>query len=689
MASPLGKALATAPDWIDEALATPAVKAQPSVKPKPKPATVPVPSQLDSSPVSLCMDGDSSQSKSAGGFSLSQGPYFPLLGRLPDVEKVEAEVNSAPHELWTHWQEPSWQETNMYKEINKMKSWVQQVVVAWLGNDGIRLGALISAAKSWPSVPRATTMAISGAGRLLNSSFVWSSLQAHKGSQREELIRRWKKAVSSDPRATRVAQFKVDPFAGCDLPEFEKMIRRMDLAVQSVEENPLPGESWRLRLAITLVGSGFTDASLLGGMDDSSVDFYTFGDPRAKGYLQKLRDKVYFQAHEGRACKLRKLYNFQAGSVAEKKLDTVAFLDSLTPAAIEAADERVERSLQTMHLELHKPAAAAAGVKEAALRGQDAKSVLLQRVHQLRLETDRKSMASVSSGLKCWHVFALALGYPQEESLPPRSGEDAWAFIGIFKVHGTARNYLGFVKWACLTNGLPMDWFTEEVSQALKGLRKQNQRVLLGQLRDKFKLDDKLLLALVRMAGAFGLHQHRVAFTLGWQYLFRMQSECVPLEKGSATTVVDLPEGRHSAVWLAPNRQLHVRLKSRKNRPGGSLLVRACTCHLEDSSVCAVCSVEEYIETKLEGERLFSFTAGELLGQLRRLLTLLQVLGAAQFGFKSFRAGKATTMALSGIALPDVMRAGEWSSAACLAYAGSDDCDHGAMFKHAIDNDVD
>ncbi len=101
------------------------------------------PSQSASLPVIQCMDGGSSETRSAGGFSLSQGPYFPLLGRLPDLEKVETESNSAPHELQAHWDDPQWMETSMYKEINKLKAWVQQVVTAWLGSDGIRLGYLI------------------------------------------------------------------------------------------------------------------------------------------------------------------------------------------------------------------------------------------------------------------------------------------------------------------------------------------------------------------------------------------------------------------------------------------------------------------------------------------------------------------------------------------------------------------
>ena len=53
---------------------------------------------------------------------------------------------------------------------------------------------------------------------------------------------------------------------------------------------------------------------------------------------------------------------------------------------------------------------------------------------------------------------------------------------------------------------------------------------------------------------------------------------------------------------------------------------------------------------------------------LRRYLVLLGVPGAMSFTLKGFRAGKASHLAASGVALPAIMEAGEWRSNAVGRY---------------------
>ena len=52
--------------------------------------------------------------------------------------------------------------------------------------------------------------------------------------------------------------------------------------------------------------------------------------------------------------------------------------------------------------------------------------VLDNMVYQAKLETNRRSVAPLRSGLRAWHAFALGiLDYPEEGTLPPRSDADA------------------------------------------------------------------------------------------------------------------------------------------------------------------------------------------------------------------------------------------------------------------------
>ena len=56
------------------------------------------------------------------------------------------------------------------------------------------------------------------------------------------------------------------------------------------------------------------------------------------------------------------------------------------------------------------------------------------------------------------------------------------------------------------------------------------------------------------------------------------------------------------------------------------------------------------------------------------------------FGFilKAFRAGKATALAVAGYSIGDILRAGEWSSRAFLAYIDGDAVDAAQLLQQAL-----
>lgn len=81
------------------------------------------------------------------------------------------------------------------------------------------------------------------------------------------------------------------------------------------------------------------------------------------------------------------------------------------------------------------------------------------------------------------------------------------------------------------------------------------------------------------------------------------------------------------------------------------------------------------LERKPVGCRLWGFTAGQVLGYLRMHLGRIACDRADQYTLKTFRAGRATALAAKGVNLRDILRAGEWRSAAFLRYVGEDAVD--------------
>jgi hypothetical protein len=173
---------------------------------------------------------------------------------------------------------------------------------------------------------------------------------------------------------------------------------------------------------------------------------------------------------------------------------------------------------------------------------------------------------------------------------------------------------------------------------------------------------------------------------LSYHFLLRVANEALPMEAGSLSdAVAKLPEQRHSALWTDGS-SVHLKLRTRKHRPQGSLMTRHCNCGDEggDSRLCpAHCVSLAHLQA---GYQLFpGMSASQAVRKLRRYLTLLSVPGAQGATLKSFRASCATNLALQGKPIHAVLAAGEWKSAAILSYAGEDAFDRGAILAKTLE----
>lgn len=101
---------------------------------------------------------------------------------------------------------------------------------------------------------------------------------------------------------------------------------------------------------------------------------------------------------------------------------------------------------------------------------------------------------------------------------------------------------------------------------------------------------------------------------------------------------------------------ISLRLRRRKN-------CRPCLC-----SMVPMCIGHRLVG----GQRICQLTALRLLNRLHRLLAVLLVADPSRYTLKAFRAGKASAMAAAGQPLPQILRAGEWRSAAVLHYVDHD-----------------
>ena len=541
------------------------------------------------------------------------------------------------------------------------QEWTQSVVKAWLVKDSSTLLSKLRAAERLRV--DASILSASGAGFVLNTDRVWGSLPEPWPSKRQALLASWKNL--SKKRGYNNDQV-AHPFAGLKAATFEAAVETMQKFFHSHEGSPHIC-SWHFEAALLLVAQGFQDSSHLVGVRSQDVAKLS-ANPKVRALMVSAVEELNLPKQPANGTLAAGQASAVSGEIVAKNLVSVQ---------VEHPGPLPDGGPLLMCKSL------------ARLPKQDMREHLHAGLASLKLQTRKGSLKSVASGLRLWHVFATTvLGYDEDASLPPKTETDICLFVSIFRNPGTARNYVGHVKWACLYLALPVAWHGSEVSMTMQGLSKQYQSARAGALSRRRLMSEDLLLRLLIMADGISLFLLLGDLLLiSWQALLRVQSEAIPLECGSFETVHVLPPNRHSSVFIDEEGTLHLRLRQRKHRPQGSLLIRPCICTLSQRNVmCVGHRLKTRILNMAEGQKVFNFTSSVALTQFRSMLKLLQVPDYQGFSFKCLRAGKAATLARQGHSLFQVMQSGEWRSSAVLAYADEDEFDRAAFLHTACDS---
>ena len=145
--------------------------------------------------------------------------------------------------------------------------------------------------------------------------------------------------------------------------------------------------------------------------------------------------------------------------------------------------------------------------------------------------------------------------------------------------------------------------------------------------------------------------------------MLRLPSECLPIRTGSVGTCAN-----EQAVIEASDQEISLRLKRRKNKASGSLLVRRCWCST-CKETCPVHVLGKLASVTEPGSALFAgITAACAIDALRRMLCALNVKQFELYRTHDLRRGHALDLQCSGAPLWEILEAGEWSSPAFLKY---------------------
>jgi hypothetical protein len=554
--------------------------------------------------------------------------------------------------------------------------------------DRTKLPALLSEAAQLKV--SATVCQKTGCGVALRESWIWETLDGPRLQRKEALVEKWKKRVQQEvskareesgraafPKNTKKSQLLVSGWTS--------RLQDMLAYFRSMEGHDDLSQVHCTRLAIRVLLAGFRSVDELAGLPASARDRLTT-IPKEMAMLARVIADMDAISATARATKLRKdLGVLEPRTAGPRSAQELA--STLTPeelARLHVSNNELQKELN-ISIDIG-PRAATRSMLAAKQRGKGAEveALLDARVLEMRLQQQRKSLPQVACGLKSWHMFATAiLGYQDEAILPPETAHDVCRWLMLFQNAATAGNYLSYLRWSCREFGKSLAWSDPSVASLLKSMRKMDLQTRVASLPEGVRYSETEVQRLTLLAWELRDTEFGILATLSYQYLFRVASECIPLEIGDVGEMAHaLPADRHSSIYVHEGR-LHVRLRSRKNRPQGSLLIRECCCSATaDMRLCPVHCVDW--ANRQTGVRLFSLSASSARQKLRRFAAMLALPGADRVTLKLFRSSRATNLALAGKPLHAILEAGEWRSAALLRYVSPDVLDAGSLLTQTV-----
>jgi len=233
---------------------------------------------------------------------------------------------------------------------------------------------------------------------------------------------------------------------------------------------------------------------------------------------------------------------------------------------------------------------------------------------------------------------------------------------------------LSHLRYACHYAGKDVKhWDTPEVKLTLRGLKKVDFKLYSGPKRAKFLLTEVYVQSLWIYNGACGRMLWAICINLSWCLLLRVQNESLLVWKGRNDDDVVRPD-RQNGLFYEKADTLCFWMRTRKNRPQGSLLKLKCKCRQAGPLACVVCEARQYIDRANTGEVLWDFKPHVFLREMRQQCVMLGIAAGVHFTFKAFRAGMATHMARSGLFhVKEITQAGEWKGDSWQRYVDEDE----------------
>ena len=529
-----------------------------------------------------------------------------------------------------------------------------------------------------PSIP---TLSCTGIGKLVCSKKLHSIREKGIGARFQAVSTRWREAVRTwqrQPRRTR--------HDNTERRELVGFLRNLDVVAAD--------HSACTRVANAFLANGFMHWQDLPGANPVPLRCDSALLPSDKALLGRAIDyaEVWYAESIRARARANLLPSAEPQSAnGERLADRIVGMGASGDGTTQHLAFR--QSWGYASVGSNTPMAGVQCLASARQRGLSAVALLDNEVSVCVARAAPSSLPQIASGLRCWHKFATeVLGINADATIPPMADDQVILFTTIFRNAGTCKNYLSALRYACRVANVAMEWDTDRLAQAVRAVEKN----CVHDSKPRTRILRALVCQLMRHAVLERCHEEAAVYSCAFQFLFRVEDECLPLEVGdpseSEANMVTLPFGRHSAVWV-DRAEIVVRLRSRKNKPHGATIRRGCSCLLGQfgSALCALHTIGPRLAGLSRGAKLFPHWCvkggSPLRFSLHRRLAQLDVQQPQTYGLQSFRRGHAHQIMLDGGTLADVLKAGQWASPAFLLYLDRADIEHFAVVQALLEDD--
>ena len=277
------------------------------------------------------------------------------------------------------------------------------------------------------------------------------------------------------------------------------------------------------------------------------------------------------------------------------------------------------------------------------------------------------------------------------ENPSPVTQRNLEAFVSMKETKTTAQGAVSAIKAACRVLNMPSDFDAGRLRPLYKGLGNMREPGL--NAKDPLYPWQVNVICNGKDDCEPADHQTQVLTQTTSTFLLRCKSEAIPLCRGKigdseGMRPSDLGK-RHSAIFRSTQDKQDccvIVLRCRKNKRGGQIIRRGCSCSSRPGGFCAVHHLLPYVETLEEEARLFP--AWEYNNYLYWLTDRAAACGfEGNFGSHSLRKGMARAVARQDKKLLDILEAGSWSSACFKVYLDREELLHRDTLRSGLSSE--